>query len=74
MGSGYQDCPYCKGMAQMKSPETMSLEAIQLASTREIVQRVEITVASPVSANSHLDGRNLSVSRALILIPNRLIL
>ncbi len=50
--SGYQDCPYCKGMAQVKSPETMSLEAmrlIQLASTREIVQRVEITVASDVA-------------------------
>jgi ribonuclease E len=50
--SGYQDCPYCKGMAQVKTPETMSLEAmrlIQLASTREVVFRVEITVASDVA-------------------------
>src|SRR5205807_10491682 len=49
---GYQDCPCCKGMALVKSPETMSLEAmrlIQLASTREIVHKVEITVASEVA-------------------------
>src|SRR5258708_9254370 len=50
--SGYQDCPYCKGMAQVKTPETMTLEAmrlVQLASTREVVQRVEITVAADVA-------------------------
>ncbi len=50
--SGYQDCPYCKGMAQVKTPETMSLEAmrlIQLAATIEAVHRVEMTVASDVA-------------------------
>src|SRR5262249_1813285 len=49
--SGYVDCPYCKGNAQVKTPETMALEIlrlIQVASTREPVVRVEIGVPAEV--------------------------
>jgi ribonuclease E len=49
--SGYVDCPYCKGNAQVKTPETMALEIlrlIQVASTREPVVRVEIGVPGEV--------------------------
>jgi ribonuclease E len=50
--SVYQDCPYCHGMAQVKTCESMSIEVmrmLQLASHREQVHRVEITVAHDVA-------------------------
>jgi len=50
--SGYMDCPYCKGMAQVKTPETMAIEVmrlLQLASCRENVVRVEVSVPPEVA-------------------------
>ena len=50
--SVYQDCPHCKGMAQVKTCESMSLEVmrlLQLASYRGQVVRVEIRVAAGVA-------------------------
>ncbi len=50
--SVYQDCPYCKGMAQVKTCESMSIEVmrmLQLAAHRENVHRVEIRVAEDVA-------------------------
>jgi ribonuclease E len=50
--SVYQDCPYCHGMAQVKTCESMSIEVmrlLQLAAHREQVSRVEITVAHDVA-------------------------
>lgn len=50
--SGYTDCPYCKGMALVKTPETMAIEImrlIQLASCKEQIQRVEIGVVADVA-------------------------
>jgi ribonuclease E len=49
--SVYQDCPYCHGMAQVKTCESMSLEVIrmlQLAANRPNVQRIEVHVAEEV--------------------------
>src|SRR5260370_18468057 len=43
--SVYTDCPYCHGMAQLKTPQSMSIEAmrmLQLVAHRDNVQRVEI--------------------------------
>ena len=50
--SVYQDCPHCKGMAQVKTFESMSLEVmrlLQLASHREHVQRIDVRVAPGVA-------------------------
>jgi ribonuclease E len=46
------DCPYCKGNAQVKTPETMAIEIMrmmQVASTREPVTRVEVAVPADVA-------------------------
>jgi ribonuclease E len=46
------DCPYCKGMALVKTPETMAIEImrlVQVASTREPIVRVEIGVPQEVA-------------------------
>jgi ribonuclease E len=50
--SGYMDCPYCKGNAQVKTPETMAIEImrlLQMAATREPVVRVEVAVPPEVA-------------------------
>src|SRR5207248_11381766 len=50
--SVYQDCPYCHGNAQVKTPESMSLEVmrlLQLAAPREAVHYVEVTVTDTVA-------------------------
>ena len=50
--SVYTDCPHCKGMAQVKTFESMSLEVmrlLQLAAHREHVQRIDIGVAPGVA-------------------------
>ena len=51
--SVYQDCPYCHGMAQVKTCESMSIEVmrmLQLAAHREHVQHIEIRVAEDVAS------------------------
>jgi ribonuclease E len=51
--SVYVDCPYCHGMAQVKTPESMSIEVmrlLQLASCKESVQRIEVHVAEVVAS------------------------
>ncbi|MBY0230409.1 MAG: ribonuclease E/G, partial [Gemmataceae bacterium] len=50
--AGYVDCPHCKGMAMVKSPESMALEVmrmIQLASCREVIKQVEAVVSLEVA-------------------------
>lgn len=50
--SVYQDCPYCKGHAQVKTSESMSLEVVrllQLAAFRPNVHRIEVTVSQAVA-------------------------
>jgi ribonuclease E len=50
--SVYTDCPYCHGMAQVKTVESMSIEVmrlLQLAAHREPVARVEVTVTDAVA-------------------------
>src|SRR5262249_32836874 len=50
--SVYQDCPYCHGMAQVKTGESMSIEVmrlLQLAAHRNYIRRVEIAVAASVA-------------------------
>jgi ribonuclease E len=50
--SVYQDCPYCKGMAQVKTCESMSIEVmrmLQLAAHRDHVTRIEVRVAEDVA-------------------------
>jgi ribonuclease E len=50
--SVYQDCPYCKGMALVKTCESMSIEVtrmLQLAAGREHVRRFEVKVAADVA-------------------------
>src|SRR5258707_3038006 len=50
--SVYMDCPYCKGMAQVKTCESMSIEVmrlLQLAACLEPVHRVEVQVADDVA-------------------------
>jgi ribonuclease E len=54
--SVYQDCPYCHGMAQVKTVESMSIEVmrmIQLAAHREQIYRVEVAVAEEVANYLH---------------------
>ncbi len=51
--SVYQDCPYCHGMAQVKTSESMSIEVmrmLQLVAHRENVQRIEIHVTEEVAS------------------------
>ncbi|HWG41357.1 MAG TPA: Rne/Rng family ribonuclease [Gemmataceae bacterium] len=50
--SVYQDCPYCHGMAQVKTCESMSIDVmrmLQLAAHRDHVHHVEIRVADDVA-------------------------
>jgi ribonuclease E len=50
--SVYQDCPYCKGHAQVKTPESMSLEVmrlLQLSAFRPGLARIVVGVAQPVA-------------------------
>ncbi len=50
--SVYTDCPHCKGMAQVKTFESMSLEVmrlLQLAAHREPVERIDVGVAPGVA-------------------------
>jgi ribonuclease E len=50
--SRYADCPHCKGNGMIKTPETMAIDVmrlIQLASCREEVARIEITVPLEVA-------------------------
>jgi ribonuclease E len=50
--SVYMDCPYCHGMAQVKTPESLSIEVmrlLQLASCRETIYRVEVHVTDFVA-------------------------
>ncbi len=50
--SVYVDCPYCHGMAQVKTPESLSIEVmrlLQLASCKGTVHRVEVHVAEEVA-------------------------
>src|SRR5947209_7209287 len=63
--SVYQDCPYCHGMAQVKTCESMSIEVmrmLQLAAHRESVARVEVRVADDV-ANYLLNKKRHEISR-----------
>lgn len=50
--SVYQDCPYCLGMGQVKTCESMSIDVmrmLQLAAHRDHVHHVEIRVAEDVA-------------------------
>ena len=50
--SVYMDCPYCHGMAQVKTPESLSIEVmrlIQLASCKENIHRIEVHVTESVA-------------------------
>jgi ribonuclease E len=63
--SVYQDCPYCKGMAQVKTCESMSIEVmrmLQLAAHREHVHRIEVRVAEDV-ADYLLNRKRREISR-----------
>ena len=47
--SVYHDCPYCKGMAQVKTSESMGIEVmrlVQLAAYKEAVATVRVRVAA----------------------------
>src|SRR5260370_1575869 len=51
--SGYQDCPYCHGMAQVKTSESISIDVmriLQLAAFRENICRIDIRVTEEVAA------------------------
>jgi ribonuclease E len=63
--SVYQDCPYCHGMAQVKTVESMSIEVmrmLQLAAHRENVTRIEIHVTEEV-ANYLLNKKRRDIAR-----------
>jgi ribonuclease E len=50
--SVYQDCPYCHGMAQVKTCESMSIEVmrmLQLAAHRDRVHHVSVRVTAEVA-------------------------
>jgi ribonuclease E len=62
--SVYQDCPYCHGMAQVKTCESMSIDVmrmLQLAAHRDHVHHVEIRVADDV-ANYLLNKKRGEIS------------
>jgi ribonuclease E len=63
--SVYQDCPYCKGMAQVKTGESMSIEVmrmLQLAACRDYIRRIEVRVAADV-ADYLLNRKRREVAR-----------
>ena len=63
--SVYQDCPYCHGMAQVKTCESMSIDVmrmIQLAAHRDHVCRIEVRVADDV-ANYLLNKKRGEIAR-----------
>jgi ribonuclease E len=63
--SVYQDCPYCHGMAQVKTCESMSIDVmrmLQLAAHRDHVHHVEIRVAEDV-ANYLLNKKRREIVR-----------
>jgi ribonuclease E len=63
--SVYQDCPYCHGMAQVKTVESMSIDVmrmLQLAAHRDQVVRIEIRVAQEV-ANYLLNKKRRDIAR-----------
>jgi ribonuclease E len=63
--SVYQDCPYCHGMAQVKTCESMSIEVmrmLQLAAHRDHVYRIEVRVADDV-ANYLLNKKRGEIAR-----------
>jgi ribonuclease E len=63
--SVYQDCPYCHGMAQVKTCESMSIDVmrmLQLAAHRDHVHRVDIRVAEDV-ANYLLNKKRREIAR-----------
>jgi ribonuclease E len=63
--SVYMDCPYCHGMAQVKTNESMSIEVmrmLQLAAHLDNVQRIEITVTEDV-ANYLLNKKRREIAK-----------
>jgi ribonuclease E len=63
--SVYQDCPYCHGMAQVKTCESMSIDVmrmLQLAAHRDHVHHIEIRVAEDV-ANYLLNKKRGEIAR-----------
>jgi ribonuclease E len=63
--SVYQDCPYCHGMAQVKTCESMSIDVmrmVQLAAHRDHVHHIEIRVAEDV-ANYLLNKKRGEIAR-----------
>jgi ribonuclease E len=63
--SVYQDCPYCHGMAQVKTCESMSIDVmrmLQLAAHRDHVHHIEIRVAEDV-ANYLLNKKRREIAR-----------
>jgi ribonuclease E len=63
--SVYQDCPYCHGMAQVKTCESMSIDVmrlLQLAAHRDSIHKVEVRVASDV-ADSLLNKKRHEITQ-----------
>jgi ribonuclease E len=63
--SVYQDCPYCHGMAQVKTCESMSIDVmrmLQLAAHRDHVHHIEVRVAEDV-ANYLLNKKRGEIAR-----------
>ncbi len=63
--SVYQDCPYCHGMAQVKTCESMSIDVmrmLQLAAHRDHVHHIEVRVADDV-ANYLLNKKRGEIAR-----------
>jgi ribonuclease E len=63
--SVYMDCPYCHGMAQVKTSESMSIEVmrmLQLAAHRDYVHHVEVRVTEEV-ANYLLNKKRREIAR-----------
>ena len=63
--SVYTDCPFCKGMAQVKTSESMSIEVMRmllLAAHLEHVQRIEIGVTEDV-ANFLLNKKRREIAK-----------
>jgi len=65
----FMDCPYCKGSGLVKTPESMSLEAmrqIALAASRDDIHQIEVTVHPHVAQFIHNRKR-----RALVHLEER---
>src|SRR5262249_50382480 len=63
--SVYQDCPYCRGSAQVKTCESMSIDVmrmIQLAAHRENIQRIQVSVHDEV-ANYLLNRKRKEITQ-----------